>query len=247
MDSITVFNDLQPIISLKALEKSGRVLKAFSLIYLPFHGLPLEELFEYYGTFAFVSASIYQVDELNERGEEKSTPPLDEIRTFLLRRGLLDDSTAEHLNEGELYLAFERRLRRESPQDLEEIVTAMKRSSSDFRLLHCLLHRFLEKPYCASVFDAFASLEMLMEMDDDISSYEEDVAGNTFNFLRGLKLLRLSNVRETAESLRSRVICQIEEFSSTLPQPISARYSASVETYLRLVPTPSVPTTIDRQ
>jgi hypothetical protein len=237
--------ELEPVISAKALEKSGRVLKALSLLYFPFHGLELIDLFEHYGVFAFVSAVVYQVDELNELHEDTMAPSLDKLRSFLLHRSLLDDQTSRYIHEGELYLAFERHFRRAGPKDFQEIMTAMEWRSSDFRILHCLLHRFLSRPYDSIVFGSFAHLELLMELDDDTMSYEEDVKSNTFNFLRALTMLPTLNPSEAVKNLRSHILQQIDNYKGLMSADAAARFEHTVNIYFTLVPEPRIPTSLN--
>ena len=189
MPSQNALIDLNPVISAKAIEKSGRVLKAVSLLYLPFHNLKPVELFEFYGPIAFISSAVYQSDELNEHDTKVTGPSLKIVNEYLARQGFLDSRISRYLQDGENYLSYERHYRKTALVSLEDIFTAVGWRSFDFRILHCLLHRFLGKNYAEEVFKVYEAFEMLMEIDDDISSYNDDLKAGTFNFLCALSLI----------------------------------------------------------
>jgi hypothetical protein len=240
MESRTLSADLEPIISSLAIAKSGRVLKAFSLLYLPFHGLGPCDLFRFYGPIAFVSAAVYQADELNEN-EGGGAASLSLLWDFLQRRGFLDEQISGHLRDGEAYLNYERHCREANPHNLQELVTAMAWRSSDFRILHCLLYKFLGKSYEQEVFDVYAAFEMMMELDDDIGSYEDDAKAGTFNFMRALTTLRHDESTGGIEEFRDKVISRIEACGKLLSLEAAQRFQVTLNTYAELVPQAKIP------
>lgn len=237
----TLLADLTPVISAKAIEKSGRVLKAIALLYFPFHGLKPSELFEFYGPLAFVSSAIYQSDELNERNNAATISSLKAVKEYLAHQGFLDEWTKRYLQDGENYLSYERHFRTIPPRNLEEIFTVTRWRSFDFRILHCLLHRFIGKPYTPLVFGAYEAFEMLMEINDDIGSYEDDLSAGTFNFLCALSLLSPADIKETAEAFRRNVTRQIGESRKLLPTAESEKFAEILNVYSSIVPEPVIP------
>lgn len=240
MHSQNVLAELKPLVSAKAIEKSGRVLKAISLLYLPFHGLKPSELFDFYGPIAFVSSAIYQSDELNERDKIITIPVLETIREYLTGRGFLDERILRYLQDGERYLAYERHFRRTASLNPEEIFSIMRWRSFDFRILHCLLHRFIGKPYAPEVFNVYEAFEILMEIDDDIGSYEDDLNVGTFNFLCALSLIPSIDAKMTGEAFRCNVVRQIEESRRSLPSTESEKILEILNSYSNIVPEPII-------
>ena len=239
MNSPNIPADLLPVISEKAIAKSGRVLKAFSLLYLPFHGLEPADLFEFYGPIAFVSASVYQADELNE-DQRQEIPSLNGLREFLRRSGFLDRRISNHLKDGEKYLNYERSCRASGPVSVQNVIDAMAWRSADFRILHCLLYKFLSKTYEGDVFSAFAAFEMMMEVDDDIASYSHDRRANTFNFVGALFSLR-TDVNAFLETFRASLRVSLVEGKKSLAPQAARRFQNMLQTYAKLVPRVELP------
>lgn len=240
MDRRETLPDLKPLVSAKAIEKSGRVLKAFSLFYFPFHNLKSTDIFENYGSYALISALVYQADELNERTKTKSSS-LNSLTEFMLRRGLINKWTQQYIDEGERYLASEQKFRSTGLNNLQEVVSTMQLRSFDFRILHCALFQFLLKPIDLIVFDAFAAFEMLMEFDDDLLSYEEDIEANTFNFIRALSLLPEFDGTKTVSEFRRNILQRIQEYKSLMKEDVAAKYKYIIDTYSVIVPRPEIP------
>ena len=232
--------DLRAHISAKALDKSGRVLKALGLLYFPFHDIALTELFTYYGPLAFVAAAIYQADEMNELSTTRVAPSLKTIASYLWRRGLLDERIKKYLRDGERYLRLEHRARVSRITSMKALTDAMYCRSSDFRILHCVLHQLSATPYDQHIFDAFVPFELIMEFEDDISSFQRDREANSFNFVRQLQSLCGRDVVAFVESQRAEALSHLSERSRKLTAVQARRLAGIFEVYRALVPEPDI-------
>jgi hypothetical protein len=52
-------------------------------------------------------------------------------------------------------------------------------------VLHLLLHELLKKPYDERLLQFMRVDEMLIDIGDDLTDYEDDVMANSFNIYRG--------------------------------------------------------------
>lgn len=176
-----------PEISLNAVRKSGRVIYAFKEFYLPFYVADEGRLFmSDYDLFGGVSAAIYQIDDTVERDEgvggEALRSRLKAIGDYIFARIGQDSFISEKLEDAEQYYAFERMLKvGGSHFTLQDLARITSIRSFDFRILHRILLRILgvDKENAGAWLNHF---EQLMEIEDDLSSIEEDLSGRSFNF-----------------------------------------------------------------
>ncbi|KAL0040950.1 hypothetical protein WJX79_011112 [Trebouxia sp. C0005] len=105
-------------ISYKALKRSRTTIEDFVKSYFPLHGLdPSRDVFTYLDVLVFVEATIYQMDEDNEKlcaeGEQSDQHVLNgeqAILGVLKTKGLLEQRLADELAKGKQYWTDERRL-----------------------------------------------------------------------------------------------------------------------------------------
>lgn len=67
---------------------------------------------------------------------------------------------------------------------MDRVLSAHEKKSFDYRLLHCLLHRVLQKPYDMQLMEFLLVDERLVDIGDDLTDLEDDVAANSFNIYR---------------------------------------------------------------
>ena len=85
----------EPTISARALAKARGTVEDFARSYMPLLGLPVDDVLCFADSLYFVAGSLYELDELNERGGDPSqAPAAAALRQFLAGRGLLDDVQA---------------------------------------------------------------------------------------------------------------------------------------------------------
>ncbi|KAF6258243.1 hypothetical protein COO60DRAFT_1138059 [Scenedesmus sp. NREL 46B-D3] len=112
----------------------------------------------------------------------------------LEQQQLLSERVKEELTMGQLYWQQERHIcsqlastqpGREAMLTLAEIVAAHESKSFDYRVLHLLLHGLLRKPLDEALLAFMRLDEMLIDIGDDLTDYEDDVMANSFNIYRG--------------------------------------------------------------
>jgi hypothetical protein len=244
-DGIALLNAIT--VSALAMAKSGRVLKALAFLYFPFHGIRRDEMFEHFGHLAFLSAAMYQADERNEQGREsRSTARLTFVQSYLAAHGMLDERTKRYVSDGEAYLRFERRLRNGDMVSLDEVRRVMECRSWDFRILHCVIHHLKGIPYRPDVFSAFSALELLMEIEDDNGSYEEDLRKGSFNFVSAIESVVGRGASDVVETIRNDAILDLRAHVQRLPPPSGTRLARTMRAYRTLVPKRPIHRRLDR-
>jgi len=172
------------MVSATAVAKSGRVLCAFAYFYLPFYGYHPRDVFWQFDPFAWISCFIYDIDEEIEQGRspEEALDRLDDLSAYLRARMVLDASVVSLLDDARRYYRFEHGvLRRGKAYSLDDLAEMTRNRSFDLRLMHRVLAQKSRRGYREELFDWFRALEMLMEIEDDIASVEEDAKRRTFN------------------------------------------------------------------
>lgn len=182
-------------ISLLALQRARTTLDDFVSSYCPLHGVqPHDGLSRFLDVLVYVSASLYELDEANERfclaGDTTSEPTTTALlRAALAEHDLLDVGIAAELDAGERYWRLERnicsQLLSSQPQlSADDVMTAHSNKSFDYRVLHRVLLRLLRKPVDDALFACLRLDELLVDIGDDFTDYEDDIEKNSFNLLR---------------------------------------------------------------
>lgn len=170
-------------IRLGAIQKSGRVLWAFSEFYLPFYGLGVEDLFRRWGLLAGIAALVYDVDEAAEVDlATRTRPDLLVLRRFLARHITVDSRIAKLLDDARRYYDAERAMMQpDASYSFDNVIEATNLRSFDFRLMHRALVQLENEGYDEALFMWFEGFEALMEIEDDLQTVETDAQRGTFN------------------------------------------------------------------
>ena len=113
------------------------------------------------------------------------------LRDALAARGVLDERVSAELDAGQRYWALERRicaaLGRGAVPDAADVAACHEAKSFDYRALHCVLHRLLRAPYDDQLLAFLRLDELLVDIGDDLTDYEDDVCANSFNIYRRVR------------------------------------------------------------
>ncbi|MCL5421124.1 MAG: hypothetical protein M1461_01440 [Nitrospirae bacterium] len=212
-----------------SLSKASRALKAFSLLYLPFHNESIEFFFHHFGLFSFLEASVYLADETNE--DNKARPLINQslslLRSFLRQQNLLDTQCKALLVNAKQYYDIEQRFI-DGKYNYDKVLAANTYRSYDFRLLHRIMYQIKKRQYDEDVFNAFIPFEKMMELDDDRVSSIQDHEKRTFNIWNALMSI-------SQDKLIS-YICDLRSAISKSENAMGKSYRSMLATYYQLVP-----------
>jgi hypothetical protein len=208
--------------SIGAIRKSGRVIYAFLEFYLPFYNLnPRFVFLENYDLFGGLSAAIYDLDEDVERfahdEEDHINEKLDRIESYIIARIGRDQYIHERLREAREYYNFENKLKlRRNFYSLDDLARVTEIRSFDFRILHRIVSKTEEESAIGWPFTWLRSLEILMELEDDLFSIETDVERRSFNF-PGLAM-RTSHDAGISfyKAFRNQNLTELQKFAASL-------------------------------
>ncbi|XP_024522182.1 uncharacterized protein LOC112343260 [Selaginella moellendorffii] len=186
-------------VSLEALERSRTSLHDFCISHFMFHGLDPsnhEHNFKYLPVLAFTEAYVYEVDVEYEKALKKMQDihdPVNDVDPFyglkleLAARNLWTDRMANELLKGCHYLKLEQSICRSGPEDQISILDARRAlefKSADYKLLNLLLYKMRGEEVNEFHFCFLELSNLLVELADNLSDYEEDVKDNSFNIVR---------------------------------------------------------------
>ena len=180
-----------PTISARALAKARGTVEDFARSYMPLLGLPVDDVLCFADSLYFVAGSLYELDELNERGDDPSqAPAAAALRQFLAGRGLLDDVQAT-LDVGFEYWTLERRLIAEwkRPQGdaahEDELLRCACRASGcksfDYHVLVLLVAGLTNRTVSKEMILFLCVCFHLVEIEDDLKDYRKDHEKGAFN------------------------------------------------------------------
>lgn len=238
-DSTTVDFDL----CMGAVGKAGRVLYAFTEFYLYFYGIDPKFLFENFSVFGCISAAVYCVDESVEQEDSvKKGVGVDHLEQLLATRVDVNEHMSSLLRDARDYCAFERAARAgQAVYDLDEVLRISEIRSVDFRLMHHALLQIASIPYDEDVFEWFRSFEVLMEIEDDLSSVKEDAEKGGYNYYCFARNVAGTDAGRVLESLRARLERQLKTLGASLRYRGHTRCAEVIERYRQIVPRRSVP------
>ena len=181
----------EPTISARALAKARGTVEDFARSYMPLLGLPVDDVLCFADSLYFVAGSLYELDELNERGGDPSqAPAAAALRQFLAGRGLLDDVQAT-LDVGFEYWTLERRLIAEwkRPQGdaahEDELLRCACRASGcksfDYHVLVLLVAGMTGRTVSKEMILFLCVCFHLVEIEDDLKDYRKDHEKGAFN------------------------------------------------------------------
>ena len=180
-----------PTISARALAKARGTVEDFARSYMPLLGLPVDDVLCFADSLYFVAGSLYELDELNERGGDPSqAPAAAALRQFLTGRGVLDDVQAM-LDIGYQYWTLERRLINDWKQPIGDAAhedallrcacLASSIKSFDYSVLALLVARLTGRTVSKEMMLFLGSCFQLVEIEDDLKDYEKDHEKGAFN------------------------------------------------------------------
>jgi hypothetical protein len=227
-------------VSLQSVRKSGRVLYALSQFYLPFYNCDLRTLlFDHYDVFGCVSAAIYEIDEIIEAGTspEEAFRKLDQLLKYLGSKIECDQYILDRFEDARRYYQFEANLLRgRAVFSLADLTALTEIRSFDFRLMHRALIQLISLQYDQQVFSWFRWFEILMEVEDDLLSAQDDMDRGTYNVF----CLTKRNSPEAASSFVEDYRCQIEQnlisCATMFPEHQKLACDAVFSTYRQIVP-----------
>lgn len=235
---------LQPTISYRAVDKAAITLEPFVQFYFPFHGLCTEDFFKFSAILIYTEATIYQIDEEYEENietENFTSRHMQILFEILDLKGLLDDKIREEFANGVKYYHLERRLCNTFDYAYEDIVQANKYKCYDFRVLHRLLCRLTGKSYEENLLDAIWYGEMLVDVEDDIRQYEDDVRKNVYNTYRMLVKLYGPEGKQRLEEYIEYLNGKIQEGMAQAPEEYQALLGQIWDGYRASAPVPEIP------
>mmetsp|Transcript_38066 Transcript_38066/g.84775 ORF Transcript_38066/g.84775 Transcript_38066/m.84775 type:complete len:281 (+) Transcript_38066:50-892(+) len=232
-------------VSFKALKRARTTLEDFCCSYFPYHGLHSStDLFRFLDVLVWLEASIYQLDELNESLASQGIQACERmliaesvIPAVLSSEGLLDPRIQHELDEGDKYWHMERKLcasmqragcaKREGGSadfSLSDVLLTHEAKSFDYRLLHLVLHRLLQRPYHEALLSFLHVDELLVDIGDDLTDYEDDVEANSFNILRAYVHLFGRGAEIKLIERISDLERQHRQLLAALPPPLQEHY-----------------------
>ena len=181
----------EPTISARALAKARGTVEDFARSYMPLLGLPVDDVLCFADSLYFVAGSLYELDELNERGGDPSqAPAAAALRQFLAGRGLLDDVQAT-LDVGYQYWTLERRLINDWKQPIgdaaheDELLRCACRASAcksfDYSVLALLVAGLTGRTVSKEMMLFLRACFQLVEIEDDLKDYRKDHEAGAFN------------------------------------------------------------------
>ena len=226
-----------------AVGKSGRVLYAFTEFYLYFYGFEPAFLFEHFSVFGCISAAVYCVDESVEQEQSpKRGVGVHDLEDLVAKRIEPNEHVSRLLRHAREYCAFEEAARAgRAMYDLAKVLRITQIRSVDFRLMHHALLQIAGIPYDDEVFEWFRAFEMLMEIEDDLSSIEEDERKGGYNYYCFARKVAGANVGHVVESVRTGLEEQLQRSGTALRQRGLKRCADVIERYRRIVPRRRVP------
>lgn len=222
-----------------AVGKSGRVLWAFSEFYLRFYGIEPAFIFQHFPVFGCISVAIYCVDESLEAGDAKRGGiGVDELAHALHKRIKFNDHIVVLLEEAREYCACEDAARRDhGMSDLKDILRVTQIRSVDFRLMHHALLQIKGIPHDEDVFGWFRAFEMLMEIEDDLSSVEEDEQKGGYNYFCFVRrLVGAQNAAMLVERQRADLEAELAGRGTALSDRGIGSWRAVLDRYREIVP-----------
>lgn len=223
---------------LTGIAKSGRVLYAFTEFYCYFHRLAPAFVFEHFAVFGCISAAVYSIDESVEReASARHALRVDDLARLVAERIDVDQFVSALLADAREYWTFEADVKgARTTYDLAHALRITEIRSFDFRMMH---HALLQKagvPYDQDVFDWFRLFEMLMEIEDDLSSIQQDEEQGGYNYYCFVRrLVGRDRADIVVEAVRADLEAQIIRRGALLWERGYLRCAAVFERYRAIV------------
>jgi len=167
---------------------------------------------------------------------------VDHLEQLVETRVHVNEHVTRLLCDARDYCAFERAARAgQAVYDLDEVRRVSEIRSVDFRLMHHALLQIASVPYDEEVFEWFRSFEVLMEIEDDLSSVADDAKKGGYNYYCFVRNIAATDAGQVLESLRVSLEQQLETLGVSLRSRGFTRCAQVFERYRRIVPRRRVP------
>eukprot|EP00873_Tetraselmis_striata_P019488 jgi/Tetstr1/439752/TSEL_028166.t1 len=225
-----------PTISFHALRRARTTVEDFVKSYFFYHELHVpEDFFKYFDILTFVEATIYQMDEINEArchdgaSEDSALPGEPQLRAGL-EYWRQERRLCKAMRARSRLQACRRMMGRSIEEEgctftLEEVHACSLSKSFDYRVLNLLLYRLTGREYDEALLEFLRVDEHLVDINDDLVDYEEDIFANSFNIFRAY--VHLFGRRAELELVKR--ISTWEARHSELLQRLPARIQARVK------------------
>lgn len=192
--SLVISQRTLPHVSFRGLQKVFKYLDLFTFIYAPLYNCSgVAFLNKYAPVLTFVEALIYQADDELEAGQRGDSafaglsPWLAHktvILSLLQELQILDAKLAELIEKVSVYWDLENQLNYHGVITHEAILQAVALRACDFHVMHYLCLCLAQVPNRDAIFHAIAPISILMDLENDLVEYPEDVAGGDYNSYR---------------------------------------------------------------
>ena len=185
----------------------------------------------------FVAASLYELDECNEVGDaERAGPVRAALLAFLKGRGLLTPRVRESLARGDAYWSLETRLvdawREPASRDEaheaslhDAALRASAAKSFDYEALCLVVLGLTGDESKVALLPFLNACFALVEVEDDLRDYAEDLDRNTFNVYRAF-------VRRYDDAAPSKLLSWIVTLEATYLQLRTCLSEADLRSHL---------------
>jgi hypothetical protein len=226
-----------------AVGKAGRVLYAFTEFYLYFYDIKPNFLFEHFSIFGCISATIYCIDEsVEQAGLRKKGVSVDQLEQLLEGKMECNEHVRSLLCDARDYCTFEQAARTgQASYDLESVLHISEIRSVDFRLMHHALLEIACIPYEREVFEWFRAFEILMEVEDDLSSISDDGRQGGYNYYCFARKVAGSKAAHLVESLRTELERDLIAIGNSLRTRGYTRCEQVFARYREIVPRICIP------
>jgi len=241
---------LIPTVSYYSLKKSMRVIQDMVLYYFPLHNLEFKDCFRLLPMLIFAEATAYQNDEEYEANlvdPKCFSPSLNTLVRILEQASLYDEQLSTELQRGIKYWQMERKLCSDSSFTEADIVENTRFKCCDYRFLHRLMFRLLNKPYDEELLDLSWVVEQIGEIEDDLLQYSENVVDNVYNTYHLYVRLYGDNARQHFQAHLDSLYAELNERETSLAatRPELERLWQQVQArYAKNNPAPDVPAAI---
>jgi hypothetical protein len=210
---------------------------------LHFYGIEPSFLFKHFSVFGCISSAVYCVDEsIEQECSVRRGVGVDDLERLLAKRIVVDNHVSNLLRDARDYCAFEQASRTERAVfDLAEVLRISEIRSVDFRLMHHALLQIASIPHDEEVFEWFRAFEVLMEIEDDLSSVEEDERKGGYNYYCFVRKVAGANAGHVVESLRTSLEQQLMTIGTSLWNRGFIRCRQVIKRYRLIVPRHRIP------
>lgn len=238
---------LIPVMSFHSLKKAMRIIQEMLLYYFPLHELGIEDFFRLTPLLIFAEAAAYQTDE--EYEIQLTSPLLTSARLDILKRilsqaSVYDEQLETELQRGIQYWQMERGLLSNVAFTEADIIENTRFKCCDYRFLHRLLFRLLNKPYDEELLDLSWLVEQIGEIEDDLLQYDDDLNNHVYNSYALFVQLYAGNAPQRLQTyldnLNQELQRQEARLATTRPQ-LAKLWLDMQQAYADANPSPAIP------